>query len=258
MKLANKVALVTGSARGIGRAIALALAEAGADVAVHYYGDQEQQAQEVAGQIAARGRRTVVVEGDVSDRDAVQRMVRRAGETLGAIDILVNNAATFLDGVALWETTETQWDRVFAVNVKGPLWTVQAVLPAMQSRRSGVILNISSLGADVAMSGFAAYISSKAALNGLTRAMSLELAPWNIRVNALAPGHVDTPETVAWVTEDAAREQRFRTRIALGRLGTTDEMARTALFLVSDDASYITGQVIHAEGGLMMWQGILT
>jgi NAD(P)-dependent dehydrogenase (short-subunit alcohol dehydrogenase family) len=254
MELSGRVALVTGSSRGIGRAIALAMAEAGADVAVHY-ATQSEAAEEVAHDIVSKGRRTCVLGGDVSDREVLNEMVRRGEEALGPFHILVNNGAVFLENVPLWDITEAQWDRVLAVNLKGPLFAMQAVVPGMKARASGVILNISSLGAEVAMHGMGAYISCKGALNALTRAMALELAPWNIRVNALAPGHIDTRENREWICSDPAREARFRARIALGRLGRTDEMGRTAVFLASEAAGYITGQVIYADGGLMIWQG---
>lgn len=212
-------------------------------------------AEEVAHEIVSKGRRACLLKGDVSDQQQLNQMVQRVEEVLGPVDILVNNGAVFLENVPLWDITEAQWDRVFAVNLKGPLFAMQAVAPMMKSRRSGVILNISSLGAEVAMHGMGAYISCKSALNALTRAMALELAPWNIRVNALAPGHIDTKENREWIGSDPDREARFQARIALGRLGRADEIGRTAVFLVSEAAGYITGQVINAEGGLMMWQG---
>lgn len=254
MRLAGKVALITGSSRGIGRAMVLALAEAGADVAVHYKSSRG-RGEQVSQEVASLGRRAVVVGGDVSQRDVVRAMLARVENELGPVDILVNNAAAFLEDTPIWQITEGQWDRVFAVNVKGALFASQAVIPSMQARRSGVILNISTLGADLALGGNAAYISSKGALNSMTRALALELAPWDIRVNALAPGHIDTPDNVKDILGDPERAKRYLARIAMRRLGTMKEVARTALFLVSDDASYITGQVINIDGGVNMWEG---
>lgn len=254
MDLSGKVALVTGSSRGIGRGIALGLAKAGADVCVHY-ATQRGLAEEVAQQIQDMGRRTAISSGDVAQRETVNEIIAQVEHELGPIDILINNGAVFLEGVPVWDISEGQWDRVFAVNVKGPLFGVQAVVSSMKERQSGVILNISSLGADVVLPGFGAYISAKGALNSLTRAMALELAPWNIRVNALSPGHIDTEDNVRWVSGDPEREKRFATRIALGRLGRVEEVAQTAVFLASEGAGYITGQIVNVEGGLLMWQG---
>ena len=256
MGLDGKVALVTGSSQGIGRAIALALAEAGADVAVNYPTERElADAEEVVRQIAALGRRTIAVMADVSRRDAVDGMVARVEGEMGPIDILVNNAAAFQRNVPFWELDDAEWDGLFAVNVKGPLHTAQAVTPSMQARRSGAILNISSLGAAVSLPGYAAYVSSKGAVEALTRALAVELAPWNIRVNAVSPGHIDTQPNIEDVIEDPARSERYLKRIALGRLGKKEEVGKTVAFLVSDDAGYITGQVLQVDGGISMWQG---
>ena len=258
MELKDKIALVTGSSRGIGRQIALEMAGAGADVAVHYYAidsNNRVMAEEVAHEIVSSGRRALVVSGDVSDSEVVKDIVKRTEDELGPIGIMVNNAAQFLDDIPLWEISENQWDRVFEVNVKGPLFCVQATLPSMKQHKTGAIINISSLGSEVTMPGFAAYCSSKGALNSLTIQMALELAPWNIRANAIAPGHIDTEANLEWITTDPAREKRFRDRIALGRIGTRREIGKTAVFLASEGAGYINGQVIYADGGIKIWQG---
>ena len=256
-RLEGKVALVTGSSRGIGRAIALAMTMAGADVAVHYYpGSQDRMAEEVAGRIRGLGKRAIVVGGDVSSREAVGAMVRRTEEELGPIDILVNNAATRLSGVPFWEIRRRELGPPICGERQGPaVHRPSAVAPSMRARRTGVILNISSLGAELTLPGYAAYVSSKGAVEALTRAMAVELALCNIRVNALAPGHVGTPANVEDIMADPERAESYLARIALGRLGKMDEMGRTAVFLVSEDAGYITGQVIKAEGGVNMWQG---
>lgn len=253
-RLESKVALVTGSSRGIGRAIALSMAAAGADVAVHYV-SQMQNANEVSIQIKEFGKRSIVVKGDVASKSDVDNIVEKINRDLGPIDILVNNAAAHLAGVPFWETKESDWDRLFAVNVKGQLFTAQAVASSMIDRRSGVILNLSSLGSSATLPGYSAYTSSKGAVEAMTRAMAVELAPYNVRVNALSPGHIDTPENVSDITETPEREKRYQDRIALGRLGTMGEIGRTAVSLVSEDSSYITGQVIQADGGINIWQG---
>lgn len=253
-RLESKVALVTGSSRGIGRAIALSLAMAGADVAVHYV-SKAQNAQDVCREIKELGKRSIVVKGDVASKNSVHALVEQTNRELGPIDILVNNAAAHLVGVSFWETKESDWDRLFAVNVKGQLFAAQAVASSMMERHSGVILNLSSLGSSVTLPGYAAYTSSKGAVEAMTRAMAVELAPYNVRVNALSPGHIDTPENVADITETPERERRYRDRIALGRVGTMNEIGQTAVFLVSEDSSYITGQVIQADGGINIWQG---
>jgi len=256
MGLDGKVALVTGSSRGIGRAIALALAEAGADVVVNYPTERDLvDAEEVGRGVTSLGRRTMTVMADVTQREAVVGMVERVEGKMGPIDILVNNAAIFQRHVPFWELDEDEWDGLFAVNVKGPLHASQAVTPSMRSRRSGAILNISSLGAVATLPGYAAYVSSKGALEALTRALAVELAPWNITVNAVSPGHIDTPPNVEEIMADPARGERYLKRIALGRLGKMEEVGKTVAFLVSEDAGYITGQVLQVEGGISMWQG---
>jgi len=254
MELRGKVALVTGSSRGIGAGIARQMAIAGADVAVNYVTNRD-LAEGVVEEIVSLGRRGIVVGGDVSDREAVFGMVQQTEKELGPVDILVNNAAAFLEDVPIWEITEQEWDHLFAVNVKGPLFGMQAVALGMQARKAGAIVNISTAGAAMTLDGFGAYVSSKGALDVMTRQMALELAPWNIRVNAIAPGHIDTEDNLEWITADPARHARFKAAIALGRLGKRDEIGTTAVFLASDAAGYITGQVIYAEGGLMIWQG---
>jgi len=254
MELNDKVALVTGSSRGIGASIAREMAKAGADVAVNYVNNRE-MGEAVVEEIVALGRRAIAVGADVSDREAVFGMVQRTEKELGPVSILVNNAAAFLEDVPIWEITEQDWDHLFAVNVKGPLFGMQAVAPGMQARGQGAIINISSAGAAMTLPGFGAYVSSKGALEAMTRQAALEMAPWNIRVNAIAPGHFDTDDNLEWITKDSERHARFKARIALGRLGKREEIGKTAVFLASEGAGYITGQVIYAEGGLMIWQG---
>jgi 3-oxoacyl-[acyl-carrier protein] reductase len=236
--LAGRVALVTGASRGIGRAIALALAEAGADVAVNYVA-RAGEAEAVAAQIRALGRRALVVAADVSDSAAVTDMVDRVGNELGPVDVLVNNAGI---GPAhgLDDLTEAVFDRTIAVNLKSAFLCIQAVLPAMRARRFGRIVNISSGAARGAGGIGVHYNASKAGMEGLTRGYAARLAAEGITVNAVAPSLIDT-EMVAPIRASASR-------IPVGRLGTVEEVAQAVLSLIGN--SYVTGQTIQLNGGL--------
>lgn len=254
MTLEGRVAVVTGSSRGIGKAIALAMAQAGAHVVINYLANRD-LAEEVAREARAMGVQALVVGADVSQRADVERLFSQVLETFGRIDILVNNAAAFQPAVPVVDLPEEEWDRVIAVNLKGQFLCARAAARQMIQQRSGVIINISSLGAQVVMHDMAAYCASKGGVETFTRALALELAQYGIRVNGIAPGHINTEENLAWVAEVSGREERFGARIALGRLGKVEEIASTAVFLASDDSGYITGQILYAEGGIMIWQG---
>jgi NAD(P)-dependent dehydrogenase (short-subunit alcohol dehydrogenase family) len=254
MELEGRVAIVTGSSQGIGKGIALALAQAGARVVVNYVSNRE-LAEETADAARLMGVQALVVGADVSQRADVERLFSRALETFGRIDILVNNAAAFQPVVPLVELSEADWDRVMSVNLKGSFLCAQVAARQMIRQQSGVIINISSLGSQVLMHNLGAYCASKGGLETLTRALALELAPHGIRVNAIAPGHIATAGNLNWVAAAAGREERFRARIALGRLGKIEEIGSTAVFLASDASGYITGQILYADGGIMMWQG---
>ena len=248
MRLAGKVALVTGAQQGIGRAIALALARDGADVGVNYL-DDEAAAGRVAGDVRALGRRATVVAGDVSRRADAGAMVARVVADLGPPDVLVNNAGVF-PRVAFLDMTDADWDHVLGVNLKGAFLVAQATARALVTAgRPGAIVNISSSAVRGDPRGVH-YSSSKAGVIGLTRAMALALAPHGIRVNAIAPGLTDTAQPRYGNTE-AELAARAR-EIPLGRMATPDEIARVAVFLATDDAAWITGEVIHANGGLYM------
>jgi 3-oxoacyl-[acyl-carrier protein] reductase len=236
----NRVALVTGGSRGIGRATALALAEAGAAVAVSYR-ERGEAAEAVVEAIHRRGGRAVALGADVSQRSAVQRMVRDIEERLGPIDILVNNA-----GIAvvrgLDDITEEDFDRSIAVNLKSAFLCTQAVLEGMRARRWGRIVNISSIGARIgAGSVSVAYGAAKAGLEGLTRAYALRLAGEGVTVNAVAPGLVDTDMGKPLLEAGVAG------RIPVGRAGTGEEIAEVILLLVR--SSYMTGQTVAVNGG---------
>ena len=236
----NRVALVTGGSRGIGKAIALALARSGAAVAVNYRARGDEAAA-VVDTIQQSGGRALAIAADVSVAGAVQMMVNEVAERLGPVDILVNNAGmAALRG--LDDITEEDFDRAIAVNLKSAFLCIQAVLPGMRARRWGRIVNISSIGARTGSGAVSiAYGASKAGLEGMTRAYALRLAPEGVTVNAVAPGLVDTdmgkPLIQAGVTA----------RIPLGRPGTGEEIAQAVMLLVRD--GFITGQTLAVNGG---------
>jgi 3-oxoacyl-[acyl-carrier protein] reductase len=242
--LNDRIALVTGGSRGIGKAIALALADAGAAVAVNYR-ERSDEAEAVAAAIRKNGGRAEVFGADVSDRSAVQGMVRDIEERLGPIDILINNA-----GIAairtIDEITEEEFDRSIAVNLKSVFLCTQAVLPRMRARRWGRIINLSSIGARIgAGSVSVAYGASKAGVEGLTRAYAVRLAQEGVTVNAIAPGLIDTEMGKPLLDAGVA------TRIPVGRAGTGDEIAQAVLLLVRND--FMTGQTVAVNGGSLFY-----
>jgi glucose 1-dehydrogenase/3-oxoacyl-[acyl-carrier protein] reductase len=249
MQFAGKRALVTGAARGIGRGIADVLAERGADVAVNDIdGDR---AVAVAEALRTLGVRAVGVQGDVSSRHDVERMFETASAELGPIDILVNNAGIETI-VPFLELTDEQWTRLIDVNLRGA-WLCSQVFcrRVVAERRSASIVHIGSIQAGKVLPGRTHYAPSKLALDALTRNMSAEMTPHGIRVNCIHPGLVDTPMT-EWIMKDAEVMPAILSQISLGRAGQPREIGTVAAFLVSDEASYLTGQSIYVDGG---WQG---
>jgi len=246
MRCEGKVALVTGGQQGIGRATAVALARAGADVVLNYL-DDLRAAEAAAVEIRGLGRKCVVVRGDVSRAPNVERLVDGAERGVGPVDILINNAGIFPRSAFL-ELTEEEWDRVHGVNLKGTFLCTQAVARRLVARGApGAIVNLASSAAYRSSPRGTHYVASKAGVVGLTRAMALELAPHGIRVNAIAPGLTDTAQPRDGHSE--AEVQAMARQVPLGKMGEPDDVAAVAVFLVSRDARHVTGQVIHVNGG---------
>ncbi|HHV79324.1 MAG TPA: 3-oxoacyl-[acyl-carrier-protein] reductase [Firmicutes bacterium] len=245
--LSGKVALVTGASRGIGRAIALQLAECGAAVAVNAVSKVE-EAHEVARTIRGYGRESIVVPGDVREAEDCEGMVRQTVEALGGLDILVNNAGVTRDNLAL-TMKDDEWDYVLAVNLKGAFNCSRAALRPMLKRRWGRIVNISSIAGITGNRGQANYAASKAGLIGLTKSLAREVASRGITVNAVAPGLIDAGMGAALSTKAA---EGLLQRVPMGRLGRPEEVAFAVCYLASPLAGYITGQVLVVDGGMTM------
>jgi 3-oxoacyl-[acyl-carrier protein] reductase len=243
--LENKVALVTGAGRGIGRAIAIALAEEGAEVIVNYNGSEE-RAKEVKQTIEENGGKASIYKCNVSDFEACETMIREIVKEHGHLDILVNNAGITKDGLIM-KMKEEDFDRVLNVNLKGTFNTIRHSARQMLKQRSGKIINISSVSGILGNVGQANYAASKAGVIGLTKTMARELGSRGITVNAIAPGFVDTEMTE--VLSEEIRENACK-QIILGRFGKPEDIANAAVFLASDKADYITGQVISVDGGM--------
>jgi NAD(P)-dependent dehydrogenase (short-subunit alcohol dehydrogenase family) len=246
MQCAEKVVLVTGAQQGIGRAMAIEFAAAGADVAINWL-DDEDGAGRVADHVRSCGRRAMLVQADVARIEQVQSMVSAVERELGPIDILINNAGVF-PRVPFLEMTESDWDYVLDVNLKGSCFCAQAVARAMVTAgRTGAIVNLTSGAAFRGSPRGVHYVASKGGVLSMTRAMALELAPYRIRVNAIAPGLTDTAQP-RYGNSEAELAEAARA-IPLGRMARPEEIARAAVFLASDSAGFVTGQTWHVNGG---------
>lgn len=243
----RKSALITGASRGIGRAVAAALARKGWPVCVNFL-ERRDAAEELVSQLRGAGFAAMAVQADVADRRAVEDMVRAASEALGPVELLVNNAGISHQGL-FQDVDDTLWDRLLAVNLTGPRNAIQAVLPHMLEEKRGTIVNISSIWGLRGGSCEAAYACTKAAVVGLTRSLALELAPSGIRVNCVAPGCVET-DMVRILGEETRTQLIGET--PLGRLGRPEDIAQAVVFLASEEASFITGQVLTADGGFVV------
>ena len=246
MRLKDKVALITGGARGIGRAIAMAFAREGADIVVADVNQEE--AEKTARDIEALARKSLAIPMDVTNYLKVEEAINKILDKFGKVDILVNNAGITKDGLLL-RMNEAEWDAVINVNLKGTFNCTKAVSKAMIKQRSGKIINIASIIGIIGNAGQANYSASKAGIIALTKTAAKELASRNINVNAVAPGFIQTDMT-AGLSEDI--KQKMKEAIPLNKFGSPDDVAAACLFLASEDADYITGQTIIVDGGMVM------
>jgi len=247
MLLDGKIAVVTGGSRGIGKAIALELAKRGADIAINYAGNTE-AAEKTVEEIGNMGRRAVSFKADVADGAAVETMIKEIVSRFGRIDILVNNAGITRDGL-LMRMKETEWDAVIDTNLKSVYNTTKAVIKYMMKQRAGRIVNISSVVGTMGNAGQTNYAAAKAGIIGFTKSVAKEAGARGITCNAVAPGYVKTDMTA--VLPEKVTDAMLTT-IPLGRAAEPEDIAKAVAFLVSDDAAYITGQILHVDGGMVM------
>lgn len=246
-KLAGKTAIITGASRGIGAEIARKFAADGAKVVVNYSGSQE-KAEAVVADIQANGGEAIAVKANVSDSESVKAMVDETMKTFGSVDILVNNAGITRDNLMM-RMKDDEWDDVINTNLKGVFVCTKAVTRQMMKQRAGRIINIASIVGVMGNAGQANYVASKAGVIGLTKTTARELASRGITANAVAPGFITTDMTDQ-LNEEV--QKAMLGQIPLGRFGAPEDVAKAVLFLASDDASYMTGQTLHLDGGMVM------
>lgn len=247
MKLNGQVALVTGGGRGIGRAIALALADEGADVAL--CARNLEQVRRVAEEIASRGRRSLAIQADVSSLEDVKRMFSEVEANFGRLDILVNNAGIIRRG-SIEDHPDEEWEKVINVNLRGTYYCCREAAKIMKRQRYGRIINISSVAGKVGdIASAPSYGPSKGAVNALTKSLARFLAPYGITVNAVAPHAIETEMSAEWSEE---RRRQIISQIPLGRLGKPEEVAAAVVFLASPEAGFITGEILDVNGGYLM------
>jgi 3-oxoacyl-[acyl-carrier protein] reductase len=247
MKLTEKVALVTGGSRGIGRSIVLSLAAEGAKVAINYIGD-DAEAKEVLEEVKALGSDGMIVHADISKSEDVDAMIKEVVKTMGTIDILINNAGITKDGLVL-RMKEEDFNAVIDINLKGTFLTSKVVGKHMLKKRTGKIVNISSVVGIMGNAGQANYSASKAGVIGLTKSMAKEFASRGVNVNAVAPGFIETKMTDK-LTDEV--KESYSKVIPLGKMGSAEDVAKAVTFLSTEDSDYITGQVINVCGGMVM------
>jgi glucose 1-dehydrogenase len=249
LRLAGKAALVTGSSQGIGAAVAVRLAEEGADLVVNYHSHPE-GADEVVDQIRSKGRKVAAIGADLGKVAEVQRLVQEGVKALGRLDILVNNAGVEKNA-DFWSVTEADYDLVLNVNLKGVFFVTQFfVRHLMETKRPGKIINMSSVHEELPFPHFAPYCMSKGGIKMLTRDLAIELAPYGITINSIAPGAIETPIN-SKLLNDPAKLNALLDNIPLRRLGKPEDVAGVTAFLASSDADYITGTTLFADGGLL-------
>jgi glucose 1-dehydrogenase len=248
MKLEGKTVLITGGGQGIGQGIAFRLAEEGADIVIDYVGSS-QSADTTVAQIQKRGRRALAVEADISSVDQIHGMMKQAVDSFGGVDVLINNAGVEKHA-SIWEATEHDYDLVLTINLKGAFFASQAfVQHRMAVKRPGKIINVSSVHEELPFPHFTSYCASKGGMKMMMRNLSIELAPYGITVNNIAPGAIETPINTA-LLNDPPKLKALLDNIPLGRLGQVNDVGGVAAFLASSDADYITGATIVVDGGL--------